>query len=81
MSTPTNLTYDPIAKAFHWGIALAILIVLVTASMLESPTWLIDERTKNIIFALHKTFGFLDPPLSVWRACSGARSRCRLHFQ
>ncbi|MDD2325414.1 MAG: cytochrome b [Alphaproteobacteria bacterium] len=72
MSVKPAAVYDPVAKAFHWGIALLVLIILVTAGFIETPQWLVDDQLRKTIFIIHKTAGFLVLPLTlarlVWRS-------------
>ena len=72
MSVKPAPVYDPVAKAFHWGIALLILTVLITAGIIQTPRWLIDDSFRQIVFIVHKTAGFLVLPLTlarlIWRS-------------
>ena len=48
-------TYTPMAKAFHWLIVLAVLIMFASALAMDVA----DEQLRRMVFTTHKTTGFL----------------------
>lgn len=58
MLTPES-DYDPIAKILHWIIALGIIIVLITAAIIETPQGYLDPEFRRLTFVAHKSIGFL----------------------
>jgi len=58
MTLKPFVSYDPVAMALHWLIALAIFIMFVTALAMGAPNGSFDPETRMAIYATHKTTGF-----------------------
>lgn len=52
-------TYDPLAKTLHWGIAVAVLVMFVTAMLMGTTEDVISQETRQAIYTTHKSTGFL----------------------
>ena len=51
--------YDPVTKALHWIVAIAIGIMFLTAFAMGSPNDMLDPSLRKAVYTTHKTTGFL----------------------
>ena len=59
METQKNATsYQPLSKAVHWVVALAVLIVFITAMMMESSEDMLSPEGRKLLYMIHKSTGF-----------------------
>ncbi|MGE4352216.1 MAG: cytochrome b, partial [Bdellovibrionales bacterium] len=60
-------TYDPVAKAIHWGVAALIFVMFVSALCMDAPDSLISPENRPTVYLVHKSTGVLVLLLMVFR--------------